>query len=64
LMEGIVAGLIDVSRLPDYVTQYAREEYKVRDNRFTTVSLDQPLSDGSGAKLGDLVTTDREMWRR
>lgn len=64
LMEGIVAGRIDVSRLPDYVTQYAREEYKLRDNRFLTVSLDQPLSGDSYATLGDLVTTDREIWRR
>jgi hypothetical protein len=62
LFEGIWAGKIEVTRLDDHVAECSREEYKQRDDGYRTISLDQPLGGTDGARLSDLVTSDREIW--
>jgi hypothetical protein len=57
------SGKISEAELsPKLGRRYISEYYKRYDNRYNTLSLDQPVLGKESGKLGDLISSDRAVW--
>lgn len=63
MIRDVLAGKINEADLPKLVRQYATMHYKDYDNRFSTVSLDQPVAGMENQSLVDQISSDHDVWR-
>jgi len=47
---------------PKLCRGYVTEHYKRYNSRYNTVSLDQPLPGTDSQKLGDLISSEHNVW--
>ena len=63
LAANMLEGKITVADLPKVITQYVRKYYAGYDNRFSTVSLNQPVLGTDNQRWDERIAADHEIWR-
>ena len=59
----LVSGEIDKDDLAKSLSRYIARHYKKYDNRFHSVSLDQPVPGTENQKWADLISSQHDVWR-
>jgi hypothetical protein len=60
---GVLSGKINEADLRKHVKKCKTMHYKGYDNRFSTVSLDQPVAGMEHGSLGDQISSDHDIWK-
>jgi hypothetical protein len=63
MIVGVLSGKIKEADVRKLVPKYISKHYKGYDNRFTTVSLDQPVAGMESGSLGDQISSDHDIWK-
>jgi hypothetical protein len=63
MMLAVLAGEIRENDLAKSVRRYIKKHHQAYDNRFNTVSLDQPMPGTETRRWAETIPSDHDVWR-